>query len=192
MRKIITTPDPRLRRKSAKVREINDETHQIIDDMVELSRAWENEHPYELSAAMAAPQIGVNQRIIIVRDDLDDKENNNFTALINPEVIRAEGRTIKEQEGCLSVPEIYGMVGRPSKVKIKALLEDGHEVRIKATGYLARTLLHEIEHLDGILFIDHIRDDRNAFYRINDHGDLVSIDYDSEIKDNKTLFPDEE
>lgn len=192
MRKIITTPDPRLRRKSAKVREINDETHQIIDDMVELSRAWENEHPYELSAAMAAPQIGVNQRIIIVRDDLDDKENNNFTALINPEVIRAKGRTIKEQEGCLSVPEIYGMVGRPSKVKIKALLEDGHEVRIKATGYLARTLLHEIEHLDGILFIDHIRDDRNAFYRINDHGDLVSIDYDSEIKDNKTLFPDEE
>lgn len=192
MRKIITTPDPRLRRKSAKVREINDETHQIIADMVELSRAWENEHPYELSAAMAAPQIGVNQRIIIVRDDLDDKENNNFTALINPEVIRAEGRTIKEQEGCLSVPEIYGMVGRPSKVKIKALLEDGHEVRIKAAGYLARTLLHEIEHLDGILFIDHIRDDRNAFYRINDHGDLVSIDYDSEIKDNKTLFPDEE
>lgn len=192
MRKIITTPDPRLRRKSAKVREINDETHQIIDDMVELSRAWENEHPYELSAAMAAPQIGVNQRIIIVRDDLDDKENNNFTALINPEVIRTEGRTIKEQEGCLSVPEIYGMVGRPSKVKIKALLEDGHEVRIKATGYLARTLLHEIEHLDGILFIDHIRDERNAFYRINDHGDLVSIDYDSEIKDNKTLFPDEE
>lgn len=192
MRKIITTPDPRLRRKSAKVRQINDETHQIIADMVELSRAWENEHPYELSAAMAAPQIGVNQRIIIVRDDLDDKENNNFTALINPEVIRAEGRTIKEQEGCLSVPEIYGIVGRPSKVKIKALLEDGHEVRIKATGYLARTLLHEIEHLDGILFIDHIRDDRNAFYRINDHGDLVSIDYDSEIKDNKTLFPDEE
>ncbi len=192
MRKIITTPDPRLRRKSAKVREINDETHQIIDDMVELSRAWENEHPYELSAAMAAPQIGVNQRIIIVRDDLDDKENNNFTALINPEVVRTEGRTIKEQEGCLSVPEIYGMVGRPSKVKIKALLEDGHEVRIKATGYLARTLLHEIEHLDGILFIDHIRDDRNAFYRINDHGDLVPIDYDSEIKDNKTLFPDEE
>lgn len=192
MRKIITTPDPRLRRKSAKVREINDETHQIIDDMVELSRAWENEHPYELSAAMAAPQIGVNQRIIIVRDDLDDKENNNFTALINPEVIRTEGRTIKEQEGCLSVPEIYGMVGRPSKVKIKALLEDGHEVRIKATGYLARTLLHEIEHLDGILFIDHIRNDRNAFYRINDHGDLVPIDYDSEIKDNKTLFPDEE
>ena len=191
MREIITTPDPRLRQKSAKVREINDETRQIIADMVELSRDWESKHPYELSAAMAAPQIGVNQRIIIVRDDLDDKENNNFTALINPEVIRTEGRTIEEQEGCLSVPEIYGMVGRPAKVKVKALLEDGHAVRIKASGYLARTLLHEIEHLDGILFIDHIKDDKDAFYRLDEHGDLVPIDYDSEIKDNKDLFPDE-
>ncbi len=192
MRHIITTPDPRLRQKSAKVREITDETRQIIGDMVELSRAWEKEHPYELSAAMAAPQIGENQRIIIVRDDLDDKENDNFTALINPEVIRTDGRVIKEQEGCLSVPEIYGMVGRPAKVKIKALLEDGQEVRIKASGYLARTLLHEIEHLDGILFIDHIRDDRTAFYRIDEKGDLVPIDYDSEIRGNKALFPDSE
>ena len=192
MRHIITTPDSRLRQKSAKVREITDETRQIIGDMVELSRAWEKEHPYELSAAMAAPQIGENQRIIIVRDDLDDKENDNFTALINPEVIRTDGRVIKEQEGCLSVPEIYGMVGRPAKVKIKALLEDGQEVRIKASGYLARTLLHEIEHLDGILFIDHIRDDRTAFYRIDEKGDLVPIDYDSEIRGNKALFPDSE
>lgn len=192
MRQIITTPDPRLRQKSVKVREITDETRQIIGDMVELSRAWEDAHPYELSAAMAAPQIGENQRIIIVRDDLDDKANNNFTALINPEVIRADGRMIKEQEGCLSVPEIYGMVERPSKVKIKALLEDGQEVRIKASGYLARTLLHEIEHLDGILFIDHIRGDRDAFYRINENGDLVSIDYDKEIRGNKMLFPDNE
>ena len=84
------------------------------------------------------------------------------------------------------------MVGRPTKVKVKALLEDGHEVRIKASGYLARTLLHEIEHLDGILFIDHIKDQEDAFYRIDGHGDLVPIDYASEIKDNKMLFPDEE
>lgn len=192
MREIITTPDPRLRQKSAKVREINDETRQLIADMIELSRDWEKKHPYELSAAMAAPQVGVNQRVIIVRDDLDDKENDNFTALINPEVIRAEGKIVKEQEGCLSVPEIYGLVGRPSKVKIKALLEDGHEVRVKATGFLARTLLHEIEHLDGILFIDHIRDDKNAFFRIDEKGDLVPIDYDAEIRDNQILFPESE
>lgn len=192
MREIITTPDPRLRQKSTKVHQIDDEILDIIADMRALSIAWEKDHPYELSAAMAAPQMGVNRRIIIVRDDLNNKENNNFTALINPEVIKTEGKLVKEHEGCLSVPEIYGLVARPRKVKIKALLEDGHEVRIKAEGFLARTLLHEIDHLNGILFIDHIKDDRDAFYRLNDSGDLEKItDYDSEIKNNPTLFPEE-
>ena len=190
-RKIITTPNPKLRQKSEKVREIDDEVLDIIEDMKKFSREWEQAHPYELSAAMAAPQIGENRRIIIVRDDLDDKENEGFTALINPEVIRAEGRKLKEQEGCLSVPELYGMIERPSKVKIKAILEDGTEVRLKASGYLARTLLHEIEHLDGILFIDHIKNQKDAFYRINQDGDLVPVDYDKEIRGNKQLFPED-
>ena len=192
MKQVITTPDPRLRAKSAKVREITDETREIIADMVESSLDWEKNHPYELSTAMAAPQLGVNQRIIIVRDDLDDKENRHFTALINPEVIRTEGKIETDCEGCLSVPEIYGKVGRPRKAKIKAMLEDGTEVRLKAEGFLARVLLHEIEHLDGILFIDHIRDQKDAFYRLNDKGDLVPItDYDTEIAANKDLFPDD-
>ena len=192
MRKLITTPDPRLRQKSTKVHEITNDTQDLIADMVAASLAWEKEHPYEISAAMAAPQMGENQRIIIVRDDLDDKENRSFTALINPEVIRTSGKLIKEQEGCLSVPEIYGLVERPEKVKVKALLADGTEVRLKASGFLARTLMHEIDHLDGILFIDHIRDDAKAFSRMNDNGDLVPItDYISEIKNNKELFPDE-
>lgn len=191
MREITTTPDPRLRQRSTKVSQITDETRDIIADMVRLSLDWEKAHPYELSAAMAAPQMGVNQRIIIVRDDFDDKKNNSFTALINPEVIKTEGKIIKEQEGCLSVPEIYGMVGRPHKAKIKAQLEDGTEVRIKADGYLARTLMHEIDHLNGILFIDHIRDDKDAFYRLDDKGDLRPVDYDSEIRNNTNLFPED-
>ena len=118
MRKLITTPDPRLRAKSVKVREITDETRELIADMRAASLAWEAQHPYELSAAMAAPQMGENQRIIIIRDDLDNKDNQHFTALINPEVIRTEGKIDKDQEGCLSVPEIYGLVGRPHKVKV--------------------------------------------------------------------------
>ncbi len=192
MKKIITTPDPRLRARSAKVREITPEVKQIIADMTESSLDWEQKHPYELSAAMAAPQLGVNQRIIIVRDDLDNKDVNTFTALINPEVIRTEGKTVKDYEGCLSVPEIYGMVARPDKVKIKATLEDGTEVRLKAAGYLARTLQHEIDHLNGILFVDHIRDDDNAFYRMGDKGDLEPItDYENEIKNNPDLWGDE-
>ena len=192
MKKIITTPDPRLRARSAKVREITPEVKQIIADMTESSLDWDQKHPYELSAAMAAPQRGVNQRSLIVRDDLDNKDVNTFTALINPEVIRTEGKTVKDYEGCLSVPEIYGMVARPDKVKIKATLEDGTEVRLKAAGYLARTLQHEIDHLNGILFIDHIRDDDNAFYRMSDKGDLEPItDYENEIKNNPDLWGDE-
>ena len=95
-------------------------------------------------------------------------------------------------EGCLSVPEIYGMVPRATKVRIKAKLEDGTEVRIKATDELARTLLHEIDHLDGILFIDHIRDKSDAFYRMNEKGDLEPIkNYEKEIRDNKKLWGEE-
>ena len=189
--KIITTPDPRLREKSKKVNKITDETHKIIADMISLSEKWEKSHPYEISAAMAAPQMGVNQRIIIVRDDMDDKSKPTFTALIDPEVIKTEGKLLEDYEGCLSVPEYYGLISRPEKARIKARLEDGTEVRIKATDTLARVLLHEIDHLDGILFIDHIKDEKDAFYKMNDKGDLDPVDYDKEIKNNKKLFPDD-
>ena len=190
--KIITTPDPRLRERSTKVSAIDDETLDIIADMRKLSLDWEKEHPYELSAAMAAPQMGVLKRIIIIRDDMENKKNATFTALINPEVIKTEGKTITDYEGCLSVPSIYGKVPRASKVKVKAMLEDGTEVRIKASDELARTLLHEIDHLNGILFIDHIRDEEGAFYRMNEKGDLEPIkDYEKEIKNNKDLWGDE-
>ncbi len=189
--KIITTPDKRLREKSEKVRVIDDEILKIIAEMRKLSLDWESKHPYELSAAMAAPQMGVNKRIIIIRDDMEDKKNASFTALIDPVVIKAEGKIKKDYEGCLSVPTIYGMVPRATKVRVKAKLEDGTEVRIKATDELARTLLHEIDHLDGILFIDHIRDDKDAFYEMSDSGDLVPVDYDKKIKNNQKLWGEE-
>jgi len=186
--KIITTPNPKLREKSEKVSTINDEVLDVIAKMRQLSLEWEKEHPYELSAAMAAPQMGVLKRIIIVRDDMEDKKKATFTALINPVVIRAEGKIKRDFEGCLSVPAIYGMVPRATKVRIKAKLEDGTEVRIKATDELARTLLHEIDHLDGVLFIDHIRDDSDAFYKMDDKGELVPVDYEKEIRDNTELW----
>lgn len=191
MKKIIATPDPRLRQKSTKVNNITDETRKIVDDMIELSLDWEKDHPYEISAAMAAPQMGVNKRIIIVRDDTATKDNKSFTALIDPEVIKTEGKMVEDYEGCLSVPTIYGLVPRPEKARIKAKTLDGVEVRIKAKGQTARMLLHEIDHLDGILFIDHIKDQKDAFFRLNDNGEMEPMDYDAEIKDNKEFFPDE-
>ena len=189
--KIITTPDGRLREKSKKVHKIDDEVLGTINDMRKLSLEWEADHPYELSAAMAAPQMGVLKRIIIIRDDMEDKKNASFTALVNPEVIRTEGKAKSDYEGCLSVPTIYGMVPRPTKVKVKAMLEDGTEVRIKATNELARTLLHEIDHLNGVLFIDHIKDKKDAFYEMNKKGDLVPVDYDKKIRDNRKLWGEE-
>ena len=189
---IVTTPDPRLRQKSEKVHQIDDETKRIIDEMIASSLAWEEEHEFELSAAMAAPQLGYNKRIIVVREDMSNKDNANFVPLINPVVIKTEGKIVEDYEGCLSVPSIYGKVGRPYKARIKAITENGEEVRLKATGFLARTLLHEIDHLDGVLFIDHIKDQTDAFYKLNDKGDLEPLNYDKYIKNNKDLFPDEE
>ena len=189
---IITTPDPRLRQMSKKVGKITDETKKIVDDMIKSSLDWEKAHPYELSAAMAAPQLGINQRIIIIREDMEDKKNQSFIALIDPKVIKTEGSMVKDYEGCLSVPTIYGLVPRPKKARIKAKLIDGTEVRIKAADSLARTLLHEIDHLNGVLFIDHIKDKKDAWFELNDKGDIVPIDYETRIKGNKELFPDED
>ena len=177
--KIITVPDPRLRQPSTKVNRITDETKEIIDQMIKASLEWEKQHPHELSAAMAAPQLGINKRIIIIRDDLDDKNNASFTALIDPEVIKASGKIISDYEGCLSVPFIYGLVPRASKL------------RIKADDNLARTLAHEIDHLDGVLFIDHIKDEEKAFFELDKDGDLKPLDYDKRIKNNPELFPDD-
>lgn len=190
--KIITTPDKRLREPSEKVRQIDDDVLKIIADMRKLSLEWEAKHPYELSAAMAAPQMGVNKRIIIIRDDMEDKKNAHFTAFIDPEVTKTEGKTVTDYEGCLSVPKIYGMVPRPFKVRVKAKLEDGKEVRIKATGELARTLLHEIDHLNGVLFIDHIKNKSDAFYYMDNKGELKPIkDYEKEILGNDKLWGEE-
>ena len=190
--KIITTPDPRLRQKCKKVNHVDDEIRKMIDDMIQNCLDWEKEHKFEISAALAAPQLGYDRRIIVVRDDMDNKENANFIPLLNPEVIKTEGKTLLDYEGCLSVPTVYGKVPRPAKARIKAQTIDGQEVRIKADGFLARTLLHEIDHLNGILFIDHIKGVKDAFYRLDDKGDLVPVDYDTEIANNKDLYPDDE
>lgn len=188
---ILATPNPKLRRKAEKVSQITPEIEEIIAKMRQNALDWEKDHEFELSAAMAAPQLGFNKRIIIVREDMNEKKNANFIALINPEIIKNEGKLEKDYEGCLSVPSIYGFVPRYPKTRIKALLEDGSDVRIKATDSLARILQHEIDHLNGVLFIDHIKDDEDAFYTLDDRGDLQPLNYDKHIKNNKTLFPDD-
>ena len=161
---IITLPNNHLRQKAERVHVITDEVQDVVKEMIEASLDWEKSHPHEISAALAAPQIDKMYKIIIVRSDLDDKNNQEFTALINPKVVKFEGDIVTDFEGCLSITSIYGKVPRYEKVRVKALDIHGNEVHIKAEGFLARVLQHEIDHTNGILFVDHIRDDKDAFY----------------------------
>lgn len=185
---IIALPNPHLRDKSAKVHVITDDIIKLIDDMTSASLDWEDSRPHEISAALAAVQIDVLERVVIVRSDFDDKAARDFTALINPEIVKAEGTLIEDYEGCLSVGGVYGKVPRYSKIRVKALDLEGHEVRFKAEGFLARVIQHEIDHTNGIVFVDHIRDKKDAFYTLDEKGELQPLDYDEHIKSNSILW----
>lgn len=185
---IIRLPNPHLRQKSAKVHVVTDEIKQLINDMVSASLDWEDSRPHEISAALAAVQIDQLERVIIVRSDFEDKSTRDFTPLINPEIVKYEGELIADHEGCLSVEGVYGKVPRHTKVRVRALNLDGQEVRFKAEGFLARVLQHEIDHTKGIVFIDHIRDQTDAFYRLDEKGELRPLNYDNDIKANRILW----
>lgn len=185
---IITLPNPHLRQKSDRVHVITDDTQKLIQDMTSASIDWEDSRPHEISAALAAVQIDRLERVVIVRSDFDDKSVRDFTALINPEIVKYEGEIVKDYEGCLSVNKVYGLVPRYSKVRVKAKDIEGNEVRFKAEGFLARVIQHEIDHTNGILFIDHIRDDKKAFYTLDEKGELQPLDYDTSIKDSSILW----
>ena len=185
---IITLPNPHLRQKSIRVHVITDEVRSTIDDMTSASLDWEDSRPHEISAALASVQIDRPERVVIIRSDFDDKAVREFIPLINPELVKGEGPMIADYEGCLSVNGFYGKVPRYSKIRVKALDVNGNEVRIKADGFLARVLQHEIDHTNGIVFIDHIRDDKEAFYKLNEKGELDPLDYDTHVKDNHELW----
>lgn len=185
---IITLPNDHLRQKSSRVHVVTDEIRQLIDDMVSASLDWEDSRPHEISAALAAVQIDRLERVVIIRSNFDDKSDREFTPLINPELIKGEGEKIVDYEGCLSVNGIYGKVPRWEKIRVRAMDVDGNEIRLKAEGFLARVIQHEIDHTNGVVFIDHIRDQHDSFYRLNDEGELVPLDYQENIADNVELW----
>lgn len=145
IRQIRYYDDPLLRKTSREVTEINDRIKILIEDMVETM--YDNE-----GVGLAAPQVGVLRRVVVI--DIGE----GVLKLINPEIIYEEGANI-DVEGCLSVPNRIGTVKRPETVKVKYLDELGEEKTIEGTGLLAKALCHEIDHLDGILFIDKMIDE---------------------------------
>ena len=141
---IRTLPDPVLRRKAKKVTRIDNSIQKLIDDMIDTIRADPNR------AGLAAPQVGKLLRIAVI--ELPEQE---LITLINPEIVKKEGERIV-QEGCLSIPGYFGEIERAVTVKVKAKNRYGKAFRLKAEGLLAQALEQEIEHLDGILYIDHL------------------------------------
>jgi peptide deformylase len=185
---IIALPNDRLRQKSKRVGVVTDEIKQVIADMEAATISWDTSRDHEVGVALAAVQINRLYKIVVVRNNYDDKEDHSFTTFINPEITKLEGKVTADYEGCLSVPNVYGKVPRYSKIKLKALDANGREFRVTADGFLARIFQHEIDHTNGIVFIDHIQDNESAFYKLDEKGELKSLDYDESIKGNSDLW----
>jgi peptide deformylase len=132
--------DDVLRKKSRKVDRLDSRTLTLLEDMVETMRAADG-------AGLAAVQVGILRRVIVIDD------GTGLIKLINPVIVETAGEQ-QELEGCLSIPGIYGRVKRPERVLVKAMDEHGQPVELEGGGLLARAFCHEIDHLDGILFID--------------------------------------
>jgi peptide deformylase len=113
-----------------------------------------------------------------VREDFENKENKVFKVFINPEITKLEGEVEEDYEGCLSVTDIYGKVPRYNKIRVRAMNEAGQIIRVKAEGFLARVFQHEIDHINGKVFVDHLQGKRDAFYKLTDEGKLEPIGYE--------------
>ena len=160
---ILIYPDARLKKKTIPVKEITTELHSLLDDMIETM--------YEArGVGLAAPQVGVNIRVIVLdvtprkEDEARKHGEPELIELINPEIVSFEGKVLAE-EGCLSVPGFSTVVKRYSQVKVKGLDRHGKEVELEAEDLLSRTLQHEINHLDGILFFDRLKGLKKQLYR---------------------------
>jgi len=147
VRTILTYPDPFLSTKAAPVARMDDSVRKLVDDMFETMYAASG-------VGLAAPQVGVGRRVIVVDVSPVEKEVPPM-ALVNPEILSRRGM-VEATEGCLSVPGVEGVVARPELVTVKGLNELGEPVKFEAGGLLARALQHEIDHLDGVLFIDRL------------------------------------
>ena len=138
--------DPVLRKKCEKVKEVDKKVIKLIVDMVQTMKEGQG-------IGLAAPQVGVSKRVIIVQTDL---EGRRILALVNPKIIKKSQEKEMDEEGCLSFPGIFLEIKRAKEVEVEGLDIKGEKIKLKAKGLLARVFQHEIDHLDGILFIDRI------------------------------------
>jgi len=138
--------EPVLRKKCEEVKKVDEKIRKLIVDMVQTMKE-------EKGIGLAAPQVGVSKRVIIVQTDL---EGRRILALVNPKIIKKSQEKEMDEEGCLSFPGIFLEIKRAKEVEVEGLDIKGEKIKLKAKGLLARVFQHEIDHLDGILFIDRI------------------------------------
>lgn len=179
IREIITTDNPILRKKGVRVTDFDDDFQTLVDDMIETML----DAP---GVGLAAPQIAISQRLIVVRlpDDEESREEYGEEAgklyvVANPEIIKKSRETVEGVEACLSIPGYFGRVERSVSVTVKGQDRDGNPLRIKARDWLARVFQHEIDHLDGVLFIDLTSDiwrDKNAESEVEIEIPSIEID----------------
>lgn len=187
-RPIVVLPEKNLRNRSIKVGFIDNDVQKLVEEMKAATLDWEDNRPHEVGVALAAVQINDLKRVVIIRNNFDNKADREFQVFINPEITKYEGVVEEDYEGCLSVKDVYGKVPRHTKVRVKALNLEGKEVRVKATGFLARVFQHEIDHTNGLVFVDHIKDKKEAFYTLTDKGNLEKLNYDESIANNSILW----
>ncbi len=185
---IIILPNKNLRLKSKKITIINQKILDVIEMMKAATIDWDLSREHEVGVALAAIQINKPYKIIIIRNDHNKKEDKTFKIFINPTITKYEGKQLEDYEGCLSVPDIYGKVLRFEKVHISAIDQNAKQVKIIAEGFLARIFQHEIDHTKGKLFIDHIKSNPNAFFKLTQNGDLKSLNYEKDIRNNTILW----
>jgi peptide deformylase len=147
VRDIVIWPDPVLKKVAAPVARVDDEIRALLDDMAETMYAADG-------VGLAAPQVGVSKRIVVI-DTSPRQEGQKLLHLVNPRIVRTEGETTYT-EGCLSVPGEAEEVERAAKVWVEALDRDGKAISIEGEGLLAIALQHELDHLEGVLFVDHL------------------------------------
>lgn len=162
--KIVTKPNPILAQKSKKISRIDDSIKKLAADLAETMESYGDN--VEKGVAIAAIQVGVPIRMTVVQD-----EEKGYITLINPEIVKHSKDELEETEGCMSVPKKYGQVKRYKKIKVRALDLNGKKFEIKAEGFKARVLQHEIDHMDGKLFLHKVEPDE--LYTLTDDGKLV-------------------
>jgi len=147
-RKIVIEPDPILRKKSENLEKVDDELRKLLDDMLETMYSAPG-------IGLAAVQLGVLKRLIVI-DISKEKDKKNPLFLINPEIISRSNKTSIYEEGCLSLPGHFAEIERPAECHVKYIDYSGKEKEIKANGLLSTCIQHEVDHLNGILFIDYL------------------------------------